>query len=84
MKFKQSYLEHISGYPNFVENSTEDLYVFLQQFYKMFPEQQSNFFYIFGESYGGKYAPQLAYKIHEENKNLKDGNIKINLGKISR
>ena len=47
----------------------------------MFPDQQQNSFYIFGESYGGKYAPQLAFKIHEENQNLKEGNTKINLGK---
>ena len=43
--------------------------------------QKEKEFYIFGESYGGKYAPNLAAKIHEENKNAKD-NIFINLGKI--
>ena len=46
----------------------------------MFPEQQQNDFYAFGESYGGKYAPQLAYKIHQENQNLDGEKIKINLG----
>ena len=72
-------LEDSDGYPNYIENSTDHLYIFLQQFYTMFPEQQPNSFYAFGESYGGKYAPQLALKIHEENLNL-NGNIKINLG----
>ena len=60
----------------------QDLYNFLQQFYQLFPEQQPNDFYAFGESYGGKYAPQLALKIHQENQQLDGNKIKINLGKL--
>jgi len=55
----------------------EDMYNFLQEFYKAHPEYYANDLYIFGESYGGHYAPSIASRIFNGNNN-NDG-LKINL-----
>ena len=44
-----------------------DLYELLTQFFTMFPEYQPNDFFVFGESYAGKYVPTISRKIHDEN-----------------
>lgn len=77
-----SFTDSFDAYPNMVEESTEDLYSFLQQFLKMFPELQKCEFYPFGESYAGKYVPALAHKIHTENKKPRTQQLKINLAGI--
>jgi hypothetical protein len=38
-------------------SAAEQLYSFLQNWFSMYPTYNSNDFYIFGESYGGKYVP---------------------------
>lgn len=53
------------------------LYFAVQQFLMMFPDLRRNPFYVSGESYGGKYVPALAHRIHLENSN--DDFPKINL-----
>jgi len=40
-----------------------EVYYFLVGFFEKFPQLSKNPFYIFGESYGGKYIPYLAYEI---------------------
>ncbi|XP_058755082.1 serine carboxypeptidase-like [Vicia villosa] len=55
---------------------SDDLYSFLQAFYKEHPELVKNEFYITGESYAGHYIPALASRVHKGNKN-KEG-IPIN------
>ncbi|CAG9760640.1 unnamed protein product [Ceutorhynchus assimilis] len=63
----------------YAQNQTkvgQDLYEALLQFFAMFPNIQSNDFYISGESYGGKYVPAIAYTIHQNNPG---GKLKINL-----
>lgn len=45
-----------------------NMHVFLQNFYKSFPQYLQNKFYIFGESYAGHYVPAIAHKIWVENK----------------
>ena len=81
-----SFTDDSSAYPKFVEESTDDLYELLQQFFTLFPEYQSSHFFPFGESYAGKYVPTLAFKIHNENiASIKPANrpenwLKINLG----
>ncbi|XP_023944816.1 venom serine carboxypeptidase [Bicyclus anynana] len=52
------------------------LYSALLQFFQLFPELQSNKFFITGESYAGKYVPALAYTIYKNNPTAK---LKINL-----
>jgi len=65
-----------------VDDSTEvevadDLYIFLQEFFKKNEKLQSNEFYIVGESYGGHYVPNIAARVVLGNQR-KEG-IHINL-----
>merc|ERR1712018_1125374 len=53
-----------------------DLYEALIQWFTMFPEYQPNDFYVFGESYGGKWVPTISKKIDDENPSAE---VKINL-----
>ncbi|KAI3520161.1 hypothetical protein L1887_09406 [Cichorium endivia] len=56
---------------------SDDLYDFLQAFFKEHPEFAKNDFYITGESYAGHYIPAFAARVHKGNK-AKEG-IHINL-----
>ena len=58
------------------------MFEFLQQWYAFFPEFQTSKFYAFGESYGGKWVPTVALKIHNENLNPEPGKLPINLAGI--
>ncbi len=55
----------------------EDMYHFLQAFFKSHPEYSENEFYVFGESYGGHYAPAIASRIFQGN--VKKEGLHINL-----
>lgn len=50
--------------------AAEDVYAFLQLFFARFEEYASSPFTIAAESYGGRYAPLFASKIHKENKDI--------------
>ena len=39
------------------------MYIFFQQFFKMFPQYADLPFFITGESYGGHYVPAIASRI---------------------
>ncbi|KAL5763956.1 hypothetical protein ACOSQ2_016550 [Xanthoceras sorbifolium] len=56
---------------------SNDLYDFLQAFFKEHPQYAKNDFYITGESYAGHYIPAFAARVHQGNK-AKEG-IHINL-----
>ncbi|XP_052195079.1 serine carboxypeptidase-like [Diospyros lotus] len=56
---------------------SNDLYDFLQAFFKQHPQYATNDFYITGESYAGHYIPAFASRVHKGNKG-KEG-IPINL-----
>ncbi|KAK1572405.1 hypothetical protein Q3G72_032249 [Acer saccharum] len=56
---------------------SNDLYDFLQAFFKEHPQFAKNDFYITGESYAGHYIPAFASRVHRGNK-AKEG-IHINL-----
>ncbi|XVF68513.1 hypothetical protein PTKIN_Ptkin11bG0008700 [Pterospermum kingtungense] len=56
---------------------SNDLYDFLQEFFKRHPQYVKNDFYITGESYAGHYIPAFAVRVHQGNK-AKEG-IHVNL-----
>eukprot|EP01060_Flectonema_neradi_P024697 TRINITY_DN33592_c0_g1_i1.p1 TRINITY_DN33592_c0_g1~~TRINITY_DN33592_c0_g1_i1.p1 ORF type:complete len:504 (+),score=118.19 TRINITY_DN33592_c0_g1_i1:34-1545(+) len=56
-----------AGYAQGRDQYMTTLYSFISQFHQLFPHLQQNDFFITGESYGGKYVPAAAYKVHEEN-----------------
>ena len=57
----------------------EDMYGFLQEFFHANPQYAELDFYVFGESYGGHYAPAISSRIFEGNQDLAEGALKINL-----
>lgn len=59
----------------------DNMFRFLQGFYKQFPEYQSRDFHIFGESYAGHYVPAVAHRIWQGNK--KGEGLKIPLAGIA-
>lgn len=56
---------------NNTPQGAEDVYAFLSLFFAKFPEYSESPFTIAAESYGGRYAPLYAAKIHAENKKIK-------------
>ncbi|CAL1542449.1 unnamed protein product [Lymnaea stagnalis] len=55
-----------AGHRSTQKGITKDLYSFIEQFYKMFPEYKKRELYIGGQSYAGKYVPSIAYYIDEQ------------------
>ncbi|XP_052201995.1 serine carboxypeptidase-like 31 [Diospyros lotus] len=48
--------------------TANDAYTFLHKWFLKFPSYKTRQFYVAGESYAGKYVPELAELIHEKNK----------------
>mgnify|MGYP000459650218 CR=1 FL=1 len=71
----------LGGYAHNEKEVSDDMYVFLQSWFKTFPQYQANDFYITGESYGGHYVPATSHRVYEGNLN-KEG-IYINLKGVS-
>jgi cathepsin A (carboxypeptidase C) len=67
----------IFGYDSNEVAVANDMYAFLQAFFGAHPEWVQNDFYVFGESYGGHYAPAVSHRIWQGNQN--GTGIKINL-----
>ena len=76
-----SYTEDPSCYAENMDDVAVNLYALLTGFFTAFPAYLSNPFYVCGESYGGKYAPSIAYYIHDQN--LRNPPIRINLAGMS-
>jgi len=56
-----------NGYVTNEQQMAQDMYVFLQGFYQLYPQYKNLPFYITGESYGGHYVPSLAGYIVQQN-----------------
>ena len=58
-----------SGHRARQEEFGEDLYEFVVQFYKLFPDLKSRDLYVGGQSYAGKYVTVLGHRLHEAREN---------------
>lgn len=67
----------VDGYVHNETQVAEDMYSFLQQFLAVFTDLQGRDFFIFCESYGGKYCPAVAAEINNMNKKLPGGAVSI-------
>lgn len=56
----------------------EDMYQFLQAFFKAKPEYNKKFF-VTGESFAGHYIPAITHRIFSGNSQLQEGDVKIEL-----
>ncbi|KAL8460391.1 hypothetical protein ACS0TY_031287 [Phlomoides rotata] len=64
-----SYSNTSSDYDSLGDDFTaKDAYAFLHKWFLKFPRYRTRTFYIAGESYAGKYVPELAEIIHDNNK----------------
>ncbi|XP_061339929.1 serine carboxypeptidase-like [Gastrolobium bilobum] len=63
-----SYTSDSADIPHDEMGVSNDLYDFLQAFFKQHPKFVKNDFYITGESYAGHYIPALASRVHKGNK----------------
>ncbi|XP_062095091.1 serine carboxypeptidase-like 31 [Humulus lupulus] len=73
-----SYSNTSSDYENLGDEFTaNDAYTFLHEWFLKFPSYKNNSFYIAGESYAGKYVPELAELVYDKNK--KDSSLHIDL-----
>nr|XP_048337594.1 serine carboxypeptidase-like 31 [Ziziphus jujuba var. spinosa] len=64
-----SYSNTSSDYDNMGDDFTaNDAYTFLHNWYLKFPSYRNRTFYVAGESYAGKYVPELAELIYDNNK----------------
>ncbi|KAL6967161.1 Protein cbp3, mitochondrial [Sarracenia purpurea var. burkii] len=63
-----SYSPNIKDIRHNEHGVSNDLYSFLQEFFKHHPQYANNDFYITGESYAGHYIPAFAARVHRVNK----------------
>ncbi|XP_018490155.1 serine carboxypeptidase-like 21 [Raphanus sativus] len=68
-----SYSKNKSDYKINDSTTAADSYAFLVEWFKMFPEFQSNPFFISGESYAGVYVPTLALEVVKGHLTFKKG-----------
>ncbi|CAG7727097.1 unnamed protein product [Allacma fusca] len=73
-----SFTNNDEGYARSQDDVSRDLYEALIQFFSVFPEYLPRDFFVAGESYAGKYAPAIAYKIMKEN-SRRGSHLRINL-----
>jgi len=72
-----SYADNFDDYATNETLIAEDLYEFMQGFFKQNPQYNQRV-YVFGESYAGHYIPALGARIVAGNQNLKKGDVMIN------
>ena len=59
--------------PENEDDIARDVYSFLVNFYKVFPEYLPYNFFVFGESYAGMYAPSVARRVYLETLEYRNG-----------
>eukprot|EP00761_Pharyngomonas_kirbyi_P011448 gb/GECH01011473.1/.p1 GENE.gb/GECH01011473.1/~~gb/GECH01011473.1/.p1 ORF type:complete len:429 (+),score=77.96 gb/GECH01011473.1/:1-1287(+) len=64
-----SYADSPKDYVRSEKQVAEDMYVFLQKFFKKYPQYSKQDFFVTGESYGGHYVPAVSARIFYGNKN---------------
>ncbi|KAJ4887345.1 Serine carboxypeptidase-like 32 [Raphanus sativus] len=62
---------------SYSNTSTRDTYSFIQNWLERFPAYKENDFYIAGESYAGKYIPELAEVVYDKNNENSSLHIKL-------
>jgi serine carboxypeptidase-like clade 4 len=72
-----SYADSVFDYVIDEAGVAQDMWVFLQQFFALYPQYANLPFYILGESYAGHYVPAIGFRIQTGNNN-KEGSF-INL-----
>ncbi|OKL60290.1 Pheromone-processing carboxypeptidase kex1 [Talaromyces atroroseus] len=62
-----------NSYLHDLDQVASHMITFLEKWFSLFPEYESDDLYIAGESYAGQYIPHVARAILERNKNIKAG-----------
>ncbi|KAJ1822257.1 hypothetical protein GGH91_001895 [Coemansia sp. RSA 2671] len=62
--------DFVDGYVRNMRAVGKDMWTFMQKFYGLRPELRERDFYIFSESYGGKFVPAIATYFDEQNQKL--------------
>lgn len=66
-----------AGYDHNETEVANDMYKFMQAFYAAYPQYATNDFFVYGESYGGHYAPATAHRIWKGNKDHEGTNVPL-------
>ncbi|KAJ2547402.1 hypothetical protein EV175_005236, partial [Coemansia sp. RSA 1933] len=78
--------DFVDGYVTNMRAVGKDMWTFMQRFYALRPELRTRDFYIFSESYGGKFVPAIAaYFVQKNEQQVQDGSVEppINLRGVS-
>ncbi|KAJ2016526.1 hypothetical protein H4S04_001914 [Coemansia sp. S16] len=62
--------DFVDGYVSNMRAVGKDMWTFMQKFYGLRPELRERDFYIFSESYGGKFVPAIATYFDQKNQEL--------------
>jgi len=73
-----SYVDSTFDYVTSEDGVAHDMYMFIQEFYQLFPKYSALKLFILGESYAGHYVPAISYRIMQGNQN-KDGPFNVPL-----
>ncbi|ORX71153.1 alpha/beta-hydrolase [Linderina pennispora] len=72
------------GYVTNMRAVGKDMWKFMQEFYALRPELREHEFFVFSESYGGKFVPAIGVYFDEQNQKLGEGHLeRINLKGLS-
>ncbi|RWS20658.1 venom serine carboxypeptidase-like protein, partial [Leptotrombidium deliense] len=78
-----SFTDNDAGFSNNLNESTENLFIAVTQFFYLFEELKTNDFYVIGESYAAKFVTAIAYRIHiDKSSNMNFKGIAVGNGLI--